>query len=278
MLQKKYVLLKSGCFLHPRRRRGRVGGQSQVLDSVTTENRQITEGAITILHNDLRTLDSLWSIGATISNVSARQQPLDSILAQRNQMASLLQLRTITEDSLLTIAGNKNNQVLSIVDPEANQKVINSAEIALRSTGMTALNGFTSQLISIASQCPYKGGPAVYKARTLLDLLEAGLNYDDAITCAAQGVFRGAEVAMHTTTSIQIQPNPAINQITITVNGKISSNYHLRIYDSKSVCVFKTICRNKVYEMNISNFNSGVYSLQIVGVNEVWIERFIKLP
>ena len=43
------------------------------------------------------------------------------------------------------------------------------------------------QILSIAEQCPYSGGVAVYIARSLIALFNDSIIYDDENNCLQQG-------------------------------------------------------------------------------------------
>lgn len=83
----------------------------------------------------------------------------------------------------------QNDYVVGDMVPYSNTTFINEREIAYIETGnnLEEVSNYYSEILSIAQQCPYTGGPAVERARTLIAMVNDSVFYDDANTCLQVG-------------------------------------------------------------------------------------------
>jgi hypothetical protein len=77
------------------------------------------------------------------------------------------------------------------------------------------------------------------------------------------------------TSSFNIFPNPATDNLSIEANEKITE---VNIYNIIGVNVYNELCTmdNLQLDINISDFNSGVYFVKVKTGNGETVKRFIK--
>ena len=68
-------------------------------------------------------------------------------------------------------------------------------------------------------------------------------------------------------------PNPVNNVLTISADEDIQ---HINIYNVLSVKVMEMTINNKEAVLDLSNLESGMYLIEILGKNEKSIKTFIK--
>ena len=124
-----------------------------------------------------------------------------------------------------------------------------------------------TNIIAIADQCPYSGGPAVYRARVMRKLFESK-RYDDIGACSQLGIaWRKAQEDRENRIFLKAVPNPA--QLFTIVR------YSLRSSDDRgslivcnaygSVLLKQNIISNQgEVKINTQDWDSGIYSLSLI--------------
>jgi len=75
-------------------------------------------------------------------------------------------------------------------------------------------------MADIAFQCPWRGGDAVFYARSLYALLQPNALYDDALLCSSTGQFRALIPQDRTVEAgFELYPNPASDHIIFSCFG-----------------------------------------------------------
>lgn len=136
---------------------------------------------------------------------------------------------------------------------------------------------------TLAPQCPYVGGSAVYKARSLNFYLQPGAMFDDMKTCNEVGVYKQGSTNHGSTKSfitieneqlanikssnlkkpneveILVYPNPANNFVDITYTNKMQANF--RLYNSVGeLILIQNLEQNKSkHKIEIKNVSNGMY-------------------
>ena len=134
-------------------------------------------------------------------------------------------------------------------------------------------------LDSIAQQCPYQGGKAVYEARFFISLFNDSITYDDQSVCLGQGIFRmnGQGNAKMNTVQLEIKPNPSRDLVEIKIVGIKSENCDIQIIDLEGRALLN---HNKInltnFKVNTSTFSPGVYIVKVrVGENIQLQEKLV---
>ncbi len=240
-------------------------------DSTSKDYLNSLNVSMQLLIDSLYTLDSLQLADANANYQTAREwlllwldfnHELKKILIQEHDSLNLLLINQLSE---------MNITVESDEIPLINEKVVNEAYIEYYENGKDALNFNLEVLTGIASQCPYKGGKAVYRARVLLNLLnqEAASGYYDFQICASEGIYRSLIPKQYLQKQIKLIPNPAIDYIDILFEGESTESFILRIENILGAMVMESVldCKKKNNRILIDHLKPAVYFIKISDSN-----------
>lgn len=121
------------------------------------------------------------------------------------------------------------------------------------------------QILSIAEQCPYYGGEAVYRARAILELVNDSLTYNDDVNCLLYGIYRtGVTDSNLTSEKIEINPNPANTFVKIKVSCLENEVFITKITNAVGQEVLETVLQcNKENIISTANLQQGIYTVTI---------------
>jgi hypothetical protein len=159
-----------------------------------------------------------------------------------------------------------NSLVNGSEDPVLNQKLVNFSLIRYFQHSIDSLMNDYGQLLSIAQQCPYKGGRAVYQARALLKFFNDTIEYEDDAVCLQQGIFRNSTITTKLKENeIFIKPNPAINLIEVTLNSTNSGICNIVISNmlNEKLLEIKINCSENKTQLDIRKLSPGIYKVMI---------------
>lgn len=117
----------------------------------------------------------------------------------------------------------------------------------------------------------------------LVENLEAGKEYCYTVTAMGASAesdhseeacaTTSGESLAENTSKLNIFPNPATDNLSIEANEEITE---VNIYNIIGVNVYNEQCTNNNLNVNISDFNSGVYFVKVKTGNGETVKRFIK--
>jgi Secretion system C-terminal sorting domain len=201
---------------------------------------------------------------AYVSNPSIGKTEVNSswaILQTKNAaLESVLNTQQLVRVSQALNARGLNTQINSSFVCESNHKAVN--EIYLRTiieqTDLTSSE--ITQLQSIAGQCPYEGGDAVYEARSILGFIDE--DYDDRKLCNVEGLKqksleRGQEVTTLVEKQGLLYPNPVSDLLYI--NADFQVDYQITIFNAMGMIVLEAV--NGQSPLIVSEFPSGLYRI-----------------
>ena len=170
-----------------------------------------------------------------------------------NSLDSSLASDSIAFMNKISLIQNENNSIISIVNFEINEKLMNTYILKSMTEGIESLTESEREIIdSLAFSCPFLNGAGVYKARVLQATYAGSINYDDGAICHNSGVYKngsthpfdiGIDPALLEASGlegIKLYPNPASTSITIEYGLKENETARLFIYDMLGRCI-KTI-------------------------------------
>ncbi len=169
-----------------------------------------------------------------------------------------------------------NDNISSYKNYEENERIFNSIRLEKFINNSDLDPTDKSALQTIAWQCPYEGGPAVFNARALLASIGIIEDYDDVAMCSLAGI--SARVA-HTNTNNSLVNEEGLqledikekliatklflnqNILTIASSQMVSSNCTIKINDATGREVLNTILNAKtgVQKLDVATLNNGVY-------------------
>ena len=185
----------------------------------------------------------------------------------QNKANLLNQINTIKEQTSISIQ-TANSSIIANNTPDEYEQIMNEVEIAYQTGGISVLQSRYNDVLSIAVQCPHVGGKAVYKARSLMALLNDTIEYDDASVCTQAGYRKAANNKQHkeeTRGDIKIVPNPANDKVTITLSNNMSGICEILFYDvvGKLILSKELDCNQKIHSFNIKNLSEGMYTVKV---------------
>ena len=79
------------------------------------------------------------------------------------------------------------------------------------------------EIYTVAQQCPYSGGPEVYRARNVLEYLGDSTQFPDKLNCLLQGFYRYNNVPLDNYNAFDfiMVPNPATNRVNVQFLTKL---------------------------------------------------------
>ena len=135
-----------------------------------------------------------------------------------------------------------------------------------------------NQLADIANQCPYSGGPGVYRARSILQDYYPNISYNDLGNCRSIGYLKSQKNSEQQRLA-SIIPNP-VNEIANLIffnDRKVSSS--CTIYDAygKLVKIIAILPGSYQTRFECQDLKPGVYYFQIILDNSENVSgKFIK--
>lgn len=174
----------------------------------------------------------------------------------------------------------QNDYVVGDIVPYSNNSYINEREIAFLESGnnLEEVSNYYSEIFSIAQQCPYTGGQAVERARTLIALVNDSVFYDDVNTCLQVGVYRQQNSDLITTVtsnSILINPNPAKEKIEIKLKGDFKGLCKVEISNMMNELVIQQgmNCEEKTTTIDVSTLSQGIYTVKASVDKQFYISK-----
>ena len=133
-------------------------------------------------------------------------------------------------------------------------------------------------LKTIAIQCPYEAGVAVYKARVILAGIEGPnkvyVNSCErmAVSSTSNRMVKNQNFELNPLFNIRLSPNPSSSYFTIDVEGVSNFNGTILIYDLFGKVVFSSALSTSHTEFLNETLGSGFYFYKVFGDNNILSE------
>ena len=172
---------------------------------------------------------------------------MQPVLGQRISDASTLasQNAVITADSVF----------------ELNERMIKDIYLNTLAQGITEFDGTQlASLESIAGQCPLTGGSAVFKARSLLAMVQDFI-YDDEMLCEQIGERGNKGFDISNSHIFTLFPNPAKNEVTASFSSSSELNREIVLSDAtgKEIWHKEVPKSNRSVVFETTGMQPGVY-------------------
>ncbi|MBL7927202.1 MAG: T9SS type A sorting domain-containing protein [Bacteroidia bacterium] len=217
--------------------------------------------------------DSLIGIKADslllTTNASQRQWLINGIRLLQDSIQALLSQKQVAAVSMNEIASSINEAIVVNEIPENNLKAINGMKLLCNKYDTDTLLHFYSTIESIAQQCPYSGGKAVFQARVLLCLFNDSIMYNDATVCLQSGIYRNLMQQDETATlsffDFSLLPNPASQQVQVAFNFTIEKpmQFEIRNVLGGKVSEFEIDKGLKSIVFTTQNYEDGIYFIRM---------------
>jgi hypothetical protein len=142
-----------------------------------------------------------------------------------------------------------------------------------------------AMLSYISHICPQAGGPSVYKARALYQLVNDTITFNDSVVCRNAGYFRESQEllmpelkTLQKDKSFNVFPNPGKDYLKIMLKGN-NEDGEVVIYSATGT-VIKRLILNKdvnIKDLDISQWAEGYYLIKYTSPNYQNQTKFIKL-
>lgn len=166
---------------------------------------------------------------------------------------------------------NSINQALLLLSPDSVyiQNDIDVASIYLTShaIGDTIDIQDRNTLLSIANQCPDLGGDAVYKARSLYQLYDQDISWNDSLICAnSQSFTIPPNTALSINENLELWPNPANGYVNIMLPKKLAGRIEIQVYDLWGRSHYDLILDeyNPIIEVDLNHLQQGAYFVHLL--------------
>ena len=197
------------------------------------------------------------------SNISLQETAFNLTAANGDLISSLEDIKANNVTSLSAI----NENIISKEIYESNEQIVN--EIYFKTIAIGNLK-FTdddkSKLFSIAQQCPYAGGIAVYRARGIYELIDEKMTYDDDSFCVDPNKsFRRSNTFANQSQSIAeyiyMYPNPTTDKVTVNYSLGINTTAQLVIQNLVGEVVTSYALNSSTNEtvLDVSTLKAGIY-------------------
>jgi hypothetical protein len=262
---------------------GKLNSFHQIIRQSWNENSAFVQEAN---HKDSIVRASLYEISLLDSSISLLTDTVEimllteqrkilyqNIVALVNEINSL---RTTIKNSIqaaIESADAENSSVTAAAVIENNEKTVNRIKAKFFKFGKDSLpvTDF-NDLLSVAIQCPLAGGKAVYVARTLYNIFNDTIFYDDASVCALLGYYRKKNGESHIKTcSVFVFPNPAQEKISIIETFSEDEQTSYEIFDASGVLIQegKLTPSDGYSTIQTDKLSNGIYSLIVRSKNSL---------
>ena len=166
---------------------------------------------------------------------------------------------------------------------EANAQWINAVYLDIAEKGIKSINPeIVPEIEFLANTCPYLGGNAVYRARTVLSLFKIKLHYDELELCNGQGVYKGGISKLQqqlnslwastskTNPNVKenqylVYPNPAQSFVNIEYSGMVAKQCSFSLIDMLGRVRLQTSLSGEILKtvVSVQALEPGIYLYQI---------------
>lgn len=238
------------------------------------------------LYNELRENSSLldsstvledFYVQASTGNIGKFAE-IDDLMAQVNEQSGVIPVQERAIE-LTNQALEINQSIQSSMTVELNRKTINEVMLVTTILGLPIDSIWYDEIESVAFQCPYMGGEAVFVARAICQSLTDTVWFNDSLLCAeiSEERLQGNVSNMSNRFNISVFPNPTNGNFTILYNTISYNEARFELYDMTNRLLFKQKLPTKIYisDVNVSHINDGVYGYRITMNNEMTKSGYI---
>ncbi|MCO6493234.1 MAG: T9SS type A sorting domain-containing protein [Phaeodactylibacter sp.] len=201
--------------------------------------------------------------------LAVRSELLDDVTEWAGNAAALYKLVAEERAQLAEPLKTQNESINASFIYEQNEKDVNDILLSNLERGGTGLEaGELQTLESIAEQCPFSGGRAVFRARAFLAAESRAMSwYDDGTACSEAERTQPTRASQETKPASQIRlyPNPAKQQATILWSEPLQKQGAMELYDAfgrkqLTVALEKGL---QEYRLLLHRLPAGLYFLRV---------------
>ncbi|MBL7928625.1 MAG: T9SS type A sorting domain-containing protein [Bacteroidia bacterium] len=251
------------------------GNLSKTKDAITSYGNPADSMQILLSEIDslfLLFTDSIFKIDSLLFNntntnyLQLKTSLINQINALSNQRNNYMEQWRQDNAAYLNNATVFNDAVNNGDDPITNQKMVNEHLITYLQGNKDSIQNAYPMLFSIAQQCPYKGGKAVYQARALVALFNDTIEYSDAAVCIQEGIYRYAVAQPEAINPhVVIRPNPANETVEIILGRAEEGICRVAISNmlNERIQSMQFNCSEKKRSIDLNRLPPGIYSVRV---------------
>ena len=222
--------------------------------------------------------------GAQIDSLAAQIDAVQQNVAdptEANNQIALLKLQISNIESQIALLSEAyltgrdieleqvkmDNDLIAYTDQYSqNEKELNAIYLNTLAIGIDTFTPEQATTIAaIAYQCPLAGGKAVYRARAMYEQIAGETDYDDEAICWAAGLAFKTAANANQATQVQLTPNPANEQLMLTINARSEGKGLVEIYNPMGMLVksFNLAAGQSEYALPTNQLPTGMYIVQV---------------
>ncbi|NUQ16671.1 MAG: hypothetical protein HUU33_15270 [Flavobacteriales bacterium] len=154
---------------------------------------------------------------------------------------------------------------------ETNQKQVNEIYLATIGKDIDVFtSGQASALFDIASQCPMRGGNAVFKARSLYWLIDDSVDFDDAALCLPYGIVVKA-LAEYEPSGVTVIPNPAKDEAMLVLATQLDGAGVFVLFDAigAEIMRYRIPANMPRFAFSTASLAPALYHYQVRGPSDI---------
>ena len=230
--------------------------------------------------NELDSLNTLL-VGATSTDSTQIMLQKDTIM---DDLQSATEDYNEEIDSFLVYRRSELENVESINDTitvssdmAENEQEVNELEIDYWLDGFSADTSVVSDLYDIAKLCPLVDGNAVFRARSLHDIITKELiNWDSLANCSGASGQRIKSNKKDNKQKLLVYPNPTDGSFTVEILNKKAIPANLSLFDIKGHKVEELTTNNSPIQLDGSHLSQGVYTIKVqLETGEILTNRIV---
>lgn len=238
------------------------------LRSQIDQNRILTEQNLEQININNEQLQN-GNLSPTVRDSLINSNHIFELLNRDMAVFNTSALDALANNRILSADGLRvsNEGIITNANYDENERLVNEIyleTIAIENFTFTASQ--TQILLSIATQCPYAGGNAVFKARGMYALIDDDMDYDDENICLNESIV--LRQASHPSSSpgvyeyASVYPNPANESIRILFEfGKdIAGKIDIFNFLGEKVASFTILANKHFSNINVKSLSNGVYT------------------
>ncbi len=208
-----------------------------------------------------------------INSINMKNEKIESIVSTRINTIGKLKSKINVQASKIN---TDNSSITTDKIFETQELMIN--DIILRSYVSSDFwsTGDKGKLYRIANQCALSGGDGVFRARTLLSLIDPLITFDDTELCSAKSernskarVREGGDIEEGLSTSevnLLVYPSPAKDRVWIEYQLPKEESGVIRIFNSigEEVYNYRVAKNSDNHVINANQYPSGIYWISLM--------------
>jgi Secretion system C-terminal sorting domain len=231
--------------------------------------------------DSLLLVDSLYYLTLDTNLLNTKETLIEKIELFNTTIFGIVQPYIQNAQDTIMHLSQINSQIVSSEIVYNKQKEMNEIYNQYKLGVVDVVSNNYQYIYDLAHQCPYQFGPAVYSARAFLALITDSNIYDDNLVCLQYGFFRTFESSNgqldKNPAYLQIKPNPASQNVTVSLINSKDGIQNVILYDVKGKIVLEQNVKSNVKALflNTQHLPDGFYFVRVSSENEIFNSKLV---